>query len=77
MTLDQINDPAVQRALTLYIDKEERADADRAAWRQYACAALAGLASRTSTMLDVPADAAGHADAMVKLERERFDGGAK
>jgi hypothetical protein len=58
--------------------REQRA-ADRERWMQYACAALAGVASRSQTVdnqgpRDWAAYAEEAADAMLKLERQRFDG---
>lgn len=51
----------------------EKLAADRAAWRQYACAALAGAAARTGTAADrAHLIAAGLANEMMRLERERF-----
>lgn len=76
-TIHSIGDSAVQRALTLFIDREERAGAvetnERKAWRQYACAALSALIASARHQGENLEEGAGeYADEMLKLERERF-----
>lgn len=77
-SIHNISDAAVQQALALYIDEKERAETpDRARWRQYACAALAGLNADPHYEGSQTDTAANQADTMLALEKARFVGGTK
>lgn len=78
-------DPAVQRALTLFIDEREKRgtpeeERDRASWVKYAAAALAGVMATECEANGTFASADGRArwvadqaDALLAIEKETFE----